>query len=110
VPSPVTDGKLFYIVSDKGVMYCLDARTGAVIWGPERIASGTYSSSLVLADGKLYATSEDGVTTVLRAGTEFEVLAENHLDDYCLSSPAISGGRIFMRTKGHLFCIGEDYQ
>jgi hypothetical protein len=59
----------------------------------------------VLADGKIYATSEDGVTTVLRAGSEFEVLAEKHLDSYTLSSPAISRGEIFMRTEAALYCI-----
>ena len=47
------------------------------------------------------------MTTVVKAGPEFEILAENSLDDYSLSSPAISQGQIFMRTAGHLYCIGE---
>ena len=59
----------------------------------------------MLADGKVYATSEDGITTVLRAGPVFEVLAENHLDGYTLSSPAISRGEIFLRTEAALYCI-----
>jgi outer membrane protein assembly factor BamB len=107
VPTPVTDGKYLYIVDDQGIFYCLDAKSGAVVWGPKRIASGIYSSSLVLADGKIYATSEDGITTVLRAGPSFEVLAENHLDGYTLSSPAISRGEIFMRTDNALYCIHD---
>jgi len=61
----------------------------------------------VLADDKLYITNEDGLTTVVKAGPKFEVIAENALNDYCLSSPAISDGQIFIRTGGQLFCIGN---
>ncbi len=107
VPTPVTDGRYFYIVNDRGILWCLDAKTGKEIWGSQRIKPGTYSSSPVLADGKLYATNEDGVTTVVRAGSQFEVLGENNLNDYCLSSPAISDGQIFIRTAQYLYCIGK---
>ena len=107
VPTPVTDGKYFYVVDDRGVMWCLDAKTGKEIWGPQRIKPATYSSSPVLADGKLYVTNEEGLTTVLKAGPKFEVIAENNLNDYTLSSPAVSDGQIFMRTGQYLFCIGK---
>jgi outer membrane protein assembly factor BamB len=107
VPTPVTDGKYFYIVNDRGIMWCLDARTGAEIYGQQRIKPGTYSSSPVLADGKLYVTNEDGLTTVVQAGPKFAVLAENPLNDYVLSSPAISDGRIYIRTAQHLYAIGK---
>lgn len=107
VPTPVTDGRYFYIVNDRGIMWCLDARTGAEIYGQQRIKPGTYSSSPVLADDKIYVTNEDGLTTVVKAGPKFEVLAENALNDYCLSSPAISDGQIFIRTTQHLYCIGK---
>jgi outer membrane protein assembly factor BamB len=60
-----------------------------------------------LADGKVYITGESGVTSVFRTGPTFELLATNALDDYCLSSPAISEGQIFLRTAGHLWAIGE---
>ncbi|HEY0098259.1 MAG TPA: PQQ-binding-like beta-propeller repeat protein [Pyrinomonadaceae bacterium] len=107
VPTPVTDGKYFYIVGDKGIIWCLDAKTGKEVYGPVRIKPGDYSSSPVLADGKIYATNEEGLTTVIRAGEKFEVLAENNLNEYCLSSPAVSDGQIFIRTSGHLYCIGK---
>ena len=107
VPTPVTDGKYFYIVNDRGLMWCLDAKTGAEIYGQQRIKPGTYSGSPVLADGKIYVTNEDGLTTVVAAGPKFEVLAENPLNDYVLSSPAISDGRIFIRTAQHLYAIGK---
>jgi outer membrane protein assembly factor BamB len=106
VPTPVTDGKYFYLVDDQGILFCLDAKSGSIVWGPQRIAPGIYSSSLVLADGKIYATNEDGVTTVIRAGPKFDVLAENRLESYTLSSPAISKGQIFLRTEDFLYCIG----
>lgn len=107
VPSPVTDGKYFYIVNDKGIVRCLDAKAGKEIWGPERLKLGDYSASPVLADGKLYIINEEGLTFVLKAGAKFEVLAENSLDDQVLSSPAISDGQIFIRTAKFLYCIGK---
>ena len=107
VPTPVTDGEYFYVVNDRGIVYVTDAKTGEPVYGPERIRRGTYSASPVLADGKIYVTNESGMTTVLRAGPEFEVLAENDFDDYVLSSPAVSDGQIFIRTTGYLYAIGE---
>jgi outer membrane protein assembly factor BamB len=107
VPTPVSDGKYVYVVDDRGVLHLLDAKTGAVIYGPQRLLSGTYSSSPVLADGKLYISNEDGVTVVVKAGPEFAVVAENKLEEYTLSSPAVSDGQLFLRTAGHLYCIGK---
>ena len=106
VPTPVTDGKYFYVINDSGIMWCFDAKTGQEIYGKQRIKSGTYSASPVLADDKIYITNEEGLTTVVKAGPKFEAIAENALNDYCLSSPAISDGQIFIRTAGHLYCIG----
>jgi outer membrane protein assembly factor BamB len=107
VPTPVTDGRYFYVVNDRGIMWCLDAKTGQEIYGQQRLKSGTYSASPVLADDKIYVTNEDGLTTVVKAGPKFEIVAENALNDYCLSSPAISDGQIFIRTAQHLYCIGK---
>jgi outer membrane protein assembly factor BamB len=107
VPTPVTDGKYFYVVNDKGIMWCLDAKTGAEVYGQQRIKPSTYSGSPVLADGKIYVTDEEGLTTVIAAGPKFEVLAENPLNEHTLSSPAISDGRIYIRTAQHLYAIGK---
>ncbi len=107
VPTPVTDGELFYVVNDSGIVFVSDAKTGDPVYGPVRIQTGTYSASPVLADGKIYITNEGGMTTVFKTGPTFEVLAENDFDDYCLSSPAISDGQIFIRTTGYLYAIGE---
>jgi outer membrane protein assembly factor BamB len=107
VPSPVTDGKLLYMVNDRGIVWCFDAKTGKEVYSGQRMKPAIYTSSPVLADGKIYATNEEGLTTVFKAGPTFEILAENSLDDYILSSPAISDGQIFIRTKGWLYCIGK---
>ena len=107
VPTPVSDGTYLYVVNDRGIVWVLDARTGKEVYGGQRIHTATYSSSAVLADGKLYITSEDGVTTVFRAGPKFEVLGENNMNDYCLSSIAVSEGRLFLRTRQGLWAIGK---
>ena len=107
VPTPVTDGTYVYVINDRGIMWCLDAKTGKEIYGRQRLRPSTYSGSFVLGDGKLYVTNEDGVTVVVRAGPKFEVLAENNFDDYTLSSPAISDGQIFIRTAGWLWAVGN---
>jgi len=107
VPTPVSDGKLLYMINDRGIAFCFNAKTGEEVYSGQRIKPATYSSSPVLADGKIYMSNEEGTTVVLKAGPTFEVLAENALDDYLLSSPAVSDGQIFIRTTKHLYCIGK---
>jgi outer membrane protein assembly factor BamB len=107
VPTPVTDGTYTYVVNDRGIMWCLDAKTGKEVYGQQRLRPGTYSGSVALADGKLYVTNEDGVTSVVKAGPAFELVAENDLADYSLSSPAISDGQVFLRTTGALWAVGK---
>lgn len=107
VPTPVTDGTYLYSVNDRGIVYCLDVKTGATVYGPQRLRPATYSASPVLADGRIYVTDEDGVTSVFRAGPKFEMVAENNLGEYTLSSPAVVGGQIFIRTDNFLYAIGR---
>jgi outer membrane protein assembly factor BamB len=107
VPTPVIDGKYVYVVNDRGIMWCLDSKTGQEIYGKMRLPPSTYSGSFAMGDGKLYITNEDGLTTVVRSGPRFEILAQNSFDDYTLSSPAISQGQIFIRTAGALWAIGK---
>ena len=90
-----------------GIMWCLDVRTGQEVYGRQRLRPATYSGSPVLADGKIYVTDEDGVTSVIQAGPTFVVLAENDFGEYTLSSPAISDGQIFIRTDAFLYAIGQ---
>ena len=107
VPTPASDGTYFYMVDDRGLATCLDAKTGAVVWGPERTAQGVVSASPHVADGKVFLLNENAVTTVLAAGPEFKVLGTNELDGtYTLSSPVSAGSQLFIRTATHLYCIG----
>lgn len=108
VPSPVCDGKYFYMVDDRGLVTCLDAKTGTLIWGPEATTEAIVSASPVLTDGKLYIINEKGVTSIVSVGKEFKLLATNDLDGtYTLASPAVSGSQLFIRTSTHLYCIQE---
>jgi outer membrane protein assembly factor BamB len=107
VPMPVTDGTYFYVINDRGIMWCLDAKTGAPVYERQRLRSATYTGSPVLADGKIYISDEDGVTSVIQAGPKFAILSENDLGEYTLSSPAISGGQIFLRTDKALYAVGQ---
>jgi outer membrane protein assembly factor BamB len=112
VPSPVSDGTYLYLVSESGVVYCLDLKTGALVYGPTRLPNDFYSSSPVLADGKIYVTGETtGVTTVFRAGPKFEILASNTFNDpctpYCLASIAVSQGQLFVKTDANLWVLGQ---
>ena len=108
VPSSVTDGKYYYMVDDRGLVSCLDAKTGESVWGPERTSQGTVSSSLVLGDDKLYILNENAVTSVVAAGPEYKLLATNELDgSYTLSSPTVSGSSLFIRTGKALYRIGN---
>ena len=104
-PSPVLVDDALYVVSDIGILTCLDAMTGTVRW-MERIG-GNYSASPVVADGRLYFLSEEGVATVIAPGPQFTVLARNTLDGATLASIAVSNGSLFIRSDTHLYRIQE---
>lgn len=107
VPTPATDGTYLYVVNDRGIVSCVEISTGRTVYNRKRLRSHTYSASPVVADGRVYITDEGGVTSVFRAGPGFELLAENDLDEYTLSSPAVSDGQIFIRTEAALYAIGQ---
>jgi outer membrane protein assembly factor BamB len=86
---------------------CLDAKTGKELYS-ERIHGARYRGSPVYADGKVYFTARDGVVTVVKAGSKFQRLAENHLPDQLAASPAVSGGRLFLRGFEALYAIGAE--
>ena len=107
VPTPTTDGEIIYVVNDRGIASALDPATGELVYDRQRLEPGTYSSSPLLADGKIYATNEDGATVVYTVGREFEILAVNKLDEYTLASPVAVDNQIFIRTMEHVYCIAE---
>ena len=98
-------GDEIYFVSDRGVASCLDAHNGREHWS-KRLGGG-FSASPVFADGRFYFVNEDGTTYVVRAGTDYELLATNELAERSLASPAVDEGAIFIRTESHLWRIGK---
>jgi outer membrane protein assembly factor BamB len=104
VPSMLYVKPYLFSVTDGGVATCLSAGNGDVLW-QERLG-GTYSSSPVSAEGRVYFLSDQGETTVVTADREFKVLAKNPLEEKVQASPAFSQGHIFIRTQGRLFAIG----
>jgi len=104
VPSPIAAGKWFYVISDSGMLSCIEARTGRYAW--QQQVARHVSSSPVSAAGNLYFLDDDGLTMVVKAGPTFEVVSKNALGEPCRTSPAISRGRIFVRAVGNLYCIG----
>jgi outer membrane protein assembly factor BamB len=106
-PSPVLhDGKL-YLLTDSGMLSCLDAKTGKPYYAQERLPK-TYSfkASPVAANGKLYLATEDGDVVIVKMGEKFEVLATNSLpDEMFIASPAILDGEIYLRGRNTLYCI-----
>jgi outer membrane protein assembly factor BamB len=105
ISSLVEHNGLVYMVGDVGVLTVTDAKSGERVY-QERIG-GVYSASPVAGDGKIYLLSEDGETIVLSAGRTPAILARNRLDARQLASPAISAGRLFIRSDNELFAIGK---
>jgi outer membrane protein assembly factor BamB len=102
-PSPVLAEGRIYVISSQGVASCFSTATGDLIWR-ERLA-GNYSASPLCAGGRIYFSSQDGKTHVVRAAAEFEKLAENQLDGQLMASPAVAGRALVLRTDTHLYRI-----
>lgn len=103
--SPLYVAPHLYTITRDNVLHCIEASTGKIVW-LHRL-SGVHSASPVLADGKIYVLSEDGVTLVLRPGAKYDEVARNSLDETCLASMAVSQGLFFIRSSEHLYCIGS---
>ena len=109
VPSPILYGDYVYLMSDAGILTCLDAKTGQLVYegGRVPIATKFYGSSPVAFDGKIVLTSDDGDSFVVKAGPKHEVLATNSLGEPVRSSIAIADGKLFIRGEQNLYCIGK---
>ncbi len=107
VASPVVVGEWLFTVKDNGVMSCVRATTGEVTWQERLPERGTYFASPVAADDHIYVLNDEGTTVVIGARPRFGVLSVNRLAERCWASPAISNGRIFVRSDSNLFSIGK---
>ena len=104
-PSLMLVNDLIFMVNDRGITSAVEAATGTVVW-TNRIP-GEYSASPIAAGNRVYFFSEDGRTTVIDAGREFKVLAENQLGDGFMASPAVDGNALILRSRTHLYRIEE---
>src|SRR4029450_5844493 len=92
VPSPILYGDYLYLTSDRGVLTCLDARTGGVKYEGGRVpVPASFTASPVAFDGKILLTSEDGDTFVVRAGPKHEIIGTNSVNEPVYASPAGAG-------------------
>lgn len=110
IPTPIVVDRYLFTLSTGGVLTCYEAATGKGVYR-RRVGTGSarsFSASVVAADGRLYLTSEAGIVYVVSVGPEFKLVAENSVGEYCLATPAISGGRILFRTQSGVVAIGRD--
>lgn len=107
IPAPLVYKDTYYMVRDGGIVTSLDVATGRLLKeGRTREALGEYYASPVAADNKVFLASGEGKISVLKAAGEWEVLAVNDLGDEIHATPALSEGRIFVRTHRFLYCFG----
>jgi outer membrane protein assembly factor BamB len=104
-PSLLLVDHLLFLINDRGITSCVDAKTGVVVWTSR--VTGEFSASPVYAAGRVYLFSEQGKTFVLEAGRQFKVLAENELGDGFMASPAIDGKALILRSRTHLYRVEE---
>jgi outer membrane protein assembly factor BamB len=104
-PSQLLVGEWLFMVNDKGTAFCVEAKTGQIVWR-QRIG-GKFAASPLYADGRIYFFSDDCVTTVIEPGRQYKPLAVNRLDERMMASPAAVGKALFLRTQSHLYRIEE---
>jgi len=108
VPSPILYGDHLYLVTDAGILTCLDARTGNVVYEGGRVPKpARFTASPIAYAGKLLLLSEDGDGFLIQAGPVHQVVRVNALDEPVLASPAAAGGRLYIRGESHLFCLAR---
>jgi outer membrane protein assembly factor BamB len=106
--APLLYDNVLYVIRDGGIVSTFDPETGKVL-REERLkdAIGEYWSQPVAGEGKIYFVSKEGKATVIRAGADWEKLSTGDLDEQVIATPAIAGGRIYIRTEGMLYCFGR---
>lgn len=105
VPSPILYGDYLYLMTDTGALTCLESRTGKLIYQARLPVPARFTASPIAFEGKILIVSEDGDGFVLRAGPVPEVLSVSSLAEPVYASPAVSGGKIFVRGAEHLYCL-----
>ena len=104
VPCPLVNGNLLFLCTNDGIVSCHRVLTGERLWS-ERLGADFYASPVCVHD-RLYCTSKDGVVFVLATSETFKLLARNSLGELTYATPAIAGGRMYLRTYSHLMSLG----
>ena len=108
VTSPIAIGEYLYVPLDSGYLTCYEAQNGKAVYEKQALGTrNTVTASPIAADGRIYIQTEDGECYVVKQGPEFEILAVNKLDEVFCASPAVSEGKLFLRGRKHLYCIGK---
>ena len=107
-PSPILVEDLLYTVSDRGILSCLDALRGDLVWR-ERLG-GSFCASPVASGTRVYFCDREGRTTVIQSGRTFQRLALNKLQQGLMASPAAAGDALYLRTRDYLYCIDAGSQ
>lgn len=106
VPTPIVRGDRLYVLADSGTLTCADVSTGKTVW-QERVPGGTFFGSPVGVGDTLFAVSKRGNLVSVAAADQFKVLGDHDLGEKSDATPAISGGRMYVRTYGQLHCLGK---
>ena len=102
----VVDGRML-LIKGGGIATGFEIAGGKKLWGPRRINNTCeYFASPIYADGKIYIAGENGYMVVLKSSGTFEILAKNNMGEAIVGTPAIADGRLVIRTRGHLYCVG----
>jgi outer membrane protein assembly factor BamB len=97
---------LLYVLYSTGTISCYEVKTGKPVYEKERLG-GSFTASPWSYNGKVFCLSEEGTTYVVKAGKEFELIGKNVIGEVALATPAISDGRLFLRTRDTLYCINR---
>jgi len=108
-PSPLVYGDYLYVLYDRGLLSCFDARTGKEVYTKERIdpKANAFTASPWACDGKIFCLSEDGDTFVIKAGPKYELLGKNSLEEMCMATPAVARKSVILRTLTKLYRIQD---
>ena len=103
VPTPVCSGERLYLWGDRGVVTCVNATDGTVLWRGR--VGGVFSASPIVVGGTVINVSAEGEVVVIADGDAFEVMGRTPLGEPCRATPAVAGGRMFFRSVGRLLAL-----
>lgn len=108
VTSPIAMGEYLYIPLDKGFLTCYEAQTGKIVYDKQQLGErNSITASPIAGDDKIYIQTEGGECYIIKQGPKFEILVVNKLNELFCASPAVSTGRLYLRGRKYLYCIGK---